>query len=517
MNTATTWTRCLLASLAFVVLGMTAQAADAAKKRPNILFIYTDDQSHRTVSCYPEAYPWVKTPNIDALAQRGVRCTHAYIGTWCMPSRATMLTGHHPYGVESMRLEGPYPGSTYDPAQCPFWPKVFRQNGYVTAHIGKWHTGTDTGQGRDWDYQIVWNRPKYTDNATNYYYNQMITFNGGETKLVKDYSTDNYTRWANEFIRGKGRDKDKPWYLWLCYGAVHGPYTPAKRHQDELKDIKVPTPAGIYPPRPGKPDYVQKLDNFTKGEDGQPIRKGSGKNIFGTNTLTDWVRQYHQGVLAIDEGVAELVKTLKETGQYENTLIVYTSDQGYAWGQHGFIHKLAPYDATIRCPLIFHMPGTLPEGAVCEHPVGGVDLIPTFFQFAGIDLPWKMHGHDLTPLLKNPKMDWPHPVLMTLTGGNYGSATHQIPKDGKEFFRGQGIPWWVSLCQGKYKYIRTLMENEIEELYDLQKDPEELNNLALNPKYADKLAEMREAAIAEMRRTDAGWLDNLPPVKMAAK
>ena len=222
-----------------------ASAAGKVKNRPNILFIYTDDQSHRTVSSYPEAYSWAETPNIDQLAEQGVRFASAYVGTWCMPSRATMLTGLQPYGVQSMKMQGPYPGSTYDPEQSPFWPKVFREHGYFTAQIGKWHTGTDTGFGRDWDLQYVWNRPKYTDNARNYYNDQLVTFNGGETKLVKGYSTDNYTRWAEEFIRGGPRDADKPWYLWLCYGASHGPYTPADRHLNDYRDASVSTPADI--------------------------------------------------------------------------------------------------------------------------------------------------------------------------------------------------------------------------------------------------------------------------------
>ncbi len=194
-----------------------AGGALRAADRPNILFIYTDDHSYRTVGCYPEAHPWVHTPNIDRLAKTGVRFAHAYIGTWCMPSRATMLTGLHQYGVESMRMEGPYPGSEYDPAKCRFWPSVFRENGYQTAQIGKWHTGTDTGFGRDWDYQIVWNRPRHTGNAGNYYDDQLIEINGGPAELVKGYTTDNYTDWAVEYIRGdKGRAPGKPWYLWLC-------------------------------------------------------------------------------------------------------------------------------------------------------------------------------------------------------------------------------------------------------------------------------------------------------------
>jgi len=174
---------CALAAVA-------AASAAATPERPNILFIYTDDHSHRTVGAYPEAYPWVRTPAMDRLASQGVRFEYAYIGTWCMPSRATLLTGFHQFGVESMRMEGPYPGSTYDPEVLPFWPKVFRENGYFTAQIGKWHTGTDTGYGRDWDFQIVWNRPKYTTTNQNYYYDQPITYQGGETKVLERYSSD---------------------------------------------------------------------------------------------------------------------------------------------------------------------------------------------------------------------------------------------------------------------------------------------------------------------------------------
>lgn len=493
-------------------------------KRPNILFIYTDDQSHRTVSCYPEAYDFAKTPNIDKLAKRGVRFTHAYVGTWCMPSRAALLTGHHQYGVQSMRMEGEYPGSTYDPKQCPFWPSVFRENGYTTAQIGKWHTGTDTGFGRDWDYQAVWNRPRQIKNAGNYFYDQLIEFNGEKAKLVKGYSTDNYTKWADEFIRGKHRDADKPWYLWLCYGAVHGPFTPADRHTKEYPGAKIPVPKDIYPPRPGKPDYMQKIEYWVKGADGEPEMKGGafgGKTVEGAkgihgNSLHAWVRQYHQGVLAIDEAVGKLIATLKETDQYENTLVVFTSDQGFGWGQHGFCRKIAPYDGTLRSPLIVSMPGTIAENQICKTPVGGVDLVPTFFNFASIDVPWKMHGHDITTLMKNPKSDWAHPVLLTFTQRKYGDDTAKIPPDSAKLDAG-GVPWWVFLVRGRYKYIRTLVDGEIEELYDLKDDPEELTNLAFNRKYAKTLAAFRNDLIAELKRTDAKMVEDLPAVKIGPR
>ena len=131
-----------------------------------------------------------------------------------MPSRATLLTGHHSYEIESMRMEGVYPGSEYDPEKCRFWPSVYREEGYQTAQIGKWHTGTDTGFGRDWDFQMVWNRPRYQENSKAYYYNQLIETNGGDPVMTPGYSTDNYTDWAIDFISGKrGRDPVKPWYL----------------------------------------------------------------------------------------------------------------------------------------------------------------------------------------------------------------------------------------------------------------------------------------------------------------
>ena len=166
--------------------------ASFAAKKPNILFIYTDDQSYRTVSCYPEAHDWVRTPNIDKLAKSGMRFSYAYIGTWCMASRASMLTGRHPHAIETLRMEGKYPGSLYDAEKCPFWPKVFREHGYTTAQIGKWHTGTDTGMKRDWDYQIVWNRPQVPNDKVKtgvfaYYYDQMITYPDGRKEILKEY------------------------------------------------------------------------------------------------------------------------------------------------------------------------------------------------------------------------------------------------------------------------------------------------------------------------------------------
>jgi len=486
-------------------MGLMAAAPAFAQRtpaRPNVLFIYTDDHSYRTVSCYPEAYPWAKTPNIDAIAQRGVRFSAAYIGTWCMPSRASLLTGHYQFAVESMRMEGPYPGCEYDAAKCPFWPREMRKHGYFTAQIGKWHTGTDTGFGRDWDFQLVWNRPKFTESSTHYYYDQPITYHGGKTEILKRYSTDQYTDWAVDFIKGKGRDAAKPWYLWLCYGAVHGPYQPAERHKQELAGIDFDTPQDIFPPRAGKPEWAQKINMWQKDENGKPVAN--------KRSLADWVRQYHQGVFAIDEGVGRLMAALKESGQFENTLVIFTSDQGLAFGQHGFRGiKVAPYDANIRSPLIFAMPGQVAAGQVCDAPVAGVDIVPTILSFTGLKQPWPLHGRDLTPLLKNPIAKWDHPAMVVATGQKFGSDTHKIP-EGEGAFHAQ-VPWYVMIRDRRYKYVRPLVK-DMEELYDLQADPEELTNLAQKPAHRARLERMRAAAIAELKRHRAGFVDNMPAV-----
>ena len=496
------------------------QVGEASQERPNILFIYTDDQSYRTVSCYPGAFDWVRTPNIDRLAQQGVRFEHAYIGAWCMPSRATLLTGHHQHGIESMRMEGQYPGSAYDPAQCPFWPSVFRQHGYTTAHIGKWHTGVDAGFGRDWDHQIVWNRPRHPGNAPNYYDNQLISRDGGPPQMTSGYSTDNYTDWAVDYINGANREGDKPWYLWLCYGAVHGPFTPAERHLQQYAQINVPTPKDIYPPRPGKPEYARNFHFWEPGPGGQPVERKvrelgpvGMKDIPG-RPLRDWVRQYHQGVLAIDEGVGRLMAALKASGQDENTLVVFTSDQGFAWGQHGLKSKVAPYRAAVEAPLIIRPVGRAQTaGRVVAAPVSGVDLVPTFFAQAGIAAPWKMHGHDLTPLLQSQQANWQHASMLVHTGKFYGSATRRIPgKEDPALYHGPGIPWYVMLAKGRYKYVRNLVPGEVEELYDFQADPDELENLALDAAHRETLLQLRRAALAELRRTDAPMLKNLPPM-----
>ncbi len=484
------------------LLALLVRVAESAKpQRPNILFVYTDDQSWRTLSCYRDegARPWVKTPNIDRLAVEGVRFTHAYGAAWCTPSRACVLTGLLPHGIRGANITAIIDGS-YNPEVCRFWPAELRKAGYHTAMIGKWHFGHDAGHGRDWDHSVVWDQ---ADIRGDWYNNQLLSIDGGPKKVVPGYSTDVYTQFSEDYVR---RAHEKPWLLWLCYNAPHLPNTVHPRHKMQYANAEVPVPDDVFGPRPGKPRYMQQFGQWRKPLNGDVPVTGAQRS------LPTMVRGYNRLVSAVDEGVGKLVTALKETGQLDNTLIVFTSDQGFAWGEHGFAWKVGPYDACLRMPLIFRLPGHVAQGKVCRQPATVVDLAPTFFHLARVPLPWTMHGHDLMPLLKDPEGPWDEPVIMEHFQWQFGEQTDAALTGNRHV---GGVPWWIFLRQGKYKYIRTLVPDEVEELYDLEEDPEELTNLAIDATHRELLEDFRGRLLAELRRTGAGLVENLPVPRAA--
>ena len=217
-------------------------------------------------------------------------------------------------------------------------------------------------------------------------------------------------------------------------------------------------------------------------------------------------------MLSLDEGVRDLVDTLKKSRQLDNTLIVFTSDQGIAMGHHGMEIKVAPYDDNIRVPLIVRLPNEASAGTTIDGPVNTIDLIPTFFDYAGIDLPWEMHGSNLRPVFENPSQEWDRGILQENFSRSFGSQTDVglTIVDPDKGLPNQNVNWWLFYRYGEYKYVTTLVPNEIEELYNIEQDPRELDNLALNPECFGQLEELRAMMIRELRRTEAGLAENLP-------
>jgi arylsulfatase A-like enzyme len=262
------------------------------------------------------------------------------------------------------------------------------------------------------------------------------------------------------------------------------------------KDAAVEVPSDIFPPRKDKPAYLDTMQAWVRGEGGHPVT-GKGGEKFGESKkgkrYDEWVRQMNECVPAIDEGVGQLIAALKETDQYDNTLIIYTADQGFSMGHHGFRTKLAPYDANYRSPLIISMPKRFPSGQVCPTPVNATDLMATLINLMGVKAPLTVHGRDITPLLEKPSMRWPHACLYEHMGNQYGSAAVQTVRTRRKQENDQGVPLYTAVVQNGWKLIHYLDGESGEELYNLQKDPEELHNLIKDSEYLAQAQKLHQA------------------------
>lgn len=483
-------------------------------QRPNILFIFTDDQTHKSISAYEGAWPWSETPNLDRLAKQGVRFTHAYSGPWCAPSRAMILTGRQLHAIEAPEV------MRFDiKGVAPTWLQALKDGGYGTCFVGKWDL--PPGPVGPWDRCVAWNRwgAANPPGGMGYYINQSLTIDGQAARIVEGYSTDVYTDYAAEYI---SRKHEQPWFMWLCYGAPHVPSTPPERYKALYKDAKpeLTDQADMFGPRTDVPRHMRDYTCVFKTDGG--LERSPGVQ------LTDLMKDTAAAIRAIDDGVGKLVETLRKTGQLENTVIVFTSDDGMPYGEQGFTNKIGPYDACQRVPMIVGGPAdVLARGSVCRTPVGALDVVPTIFSLAGIEPPYALHGNDMSPLLRDPAAEHPHPVMLELFDYCAGVRTHcgVTPAQRAVTVGLQGpfaptdpsyIPWWLLLREGRYKYIRTLVPKEIEELYDIEDDPGERRNLAVKPEFLDVLRTYRKKLDAELRRTDGATLaDNLPAPREA--
>jgi arylsulfatase A-like enzyme len=472
-----------------------------AAEKPNILFLFTDDQTCKSVSCYEGAWPWAQTPHLDRLASEGVRFQNAYSGPWCSPSRAMMMSGRQLHALER-------PGTLRKAdGIAPVWQPALKQSGYRCGFIGKWDL--PPGLVGDWDHSVVWHASgeggvKF--DPMHYYTGMSVEIDGGAAQVLAGYSTDAFTQHAVRFME---KEHSQPWFLWLCLGGPHVPSVPPQRHAELYAGAK-PTltdERDMFGPRDHVPRYQTNRSEVTRT--GDRIEREFPKGM----AMTDLMRCYAATVRGIDDAVGALVESLRRSGQLDRTLIVFTSDDGMPFGEHGFVNKTGPYDACQRVPLIARGPGVT-GGKVCTHPVAALDLIPTLLAAADVPAPYPLHGHDLTPLLRDPTAAWPHAVLLESFGFEAGSATHggvtnyelKTNRPSPE-----GIPWWILLREGRFKYIRTLVADEIDELYDLEADPGERRNLAVEPAHRATLLRLRQRLETELQRSEGSTLASKLP------
>lgn len=414
-----------------------------AVERPNFVFIYTDDQRWDALGCVQNEqgergrFPWLESPNLDRLASEGVRFRNAFVVlSLCAPSRASFLTGQ--YGHRNGIIDN----HTHFPEQSVTHASLLRAAGYTTGYVGKWHMGTQSGQRPGFDYSA-----SFTGQGV--YFDCPFELNGIKTATtgwVDDVSTD----YAIGFIK---ENQKKPFSLVLGYKTCHGPFTPPERHGStygEAEARKVPnlaTPA----------IYRGEVDGYTGSK---PVNVESGKETVKTNL------GMFRGLRAIDENVGRLLKTLDELGLTENTVVVYTSDNGFYLGEHGLGDKRSAYEESMRIPMLVRYPKKLAAGSVRDEMVLNIDVAPTILEFAGVSVPEEMQGKSWVSLLSSPQTpaDWRTSFFYSYF-----------------FERPFKVPSVTAVRTTKGKLIQYPYHPEWTELYDLENDPYETKNLIDDP------------------------------------
>ena len=425
----------------------------AASKKRNLIFIFIDDMRFDSMSCMD--HPFLKTPNLDRLAGGGMLFNHGFVTTsLCSPSRATILTGQyaHQHGVLD--------NSTLLPQGTRTFPIELQKNGYETAFIGKWHMGGSTDEPRPgFDHWVSFR-------GQGVYWNPSFNING-ERVQREGYMTDLLTDYAEEFVKQK---HDKPFMLYLSHKAVHGDFFPAERHKDAYSDIEIPHPDSMADTEENyadKPLWVKRQRHSWHGVD----------YMYHDFTYYDrFIRDYNRTMLAVDDSIGRLLDTLKKEGLLEETLILFMGDNGFLHGEHGLIDKRCMYEESIRVPLIAHCPELIQPGVRTDRIALNIDIAPTLLDAAGLAIPESVQGASLLPVLSGGDADWRSAMLY-------------------EYFWERSFPQTPTVFgvrTERYKYMNYHGIFDLNELYDLEKDPKEMDNLIDDPAYYEVRLDMEK-------------------------
>jgi N-acetylglucosamine-6-sulfatase len=426
-----------------------------APSRPNIIFILVDDLRWDTLGCTGNSV--AKTPNIDRIGNEGVTFKNFFVSIpLCSPSRSSFLTGQyaHRTGVVDNTDH-----STLSHRLVTF-PRLLHDAGYETAYVGKWHMGTDDSPRPGFDRWVGFKgQGAYADPTINV---------DGTASKVTGYMTDILNEHAVKFVKAP---HSKPFLLYLAHKAVHGPFTPAERHKDLYSDAILKTVPSHTDSLETKPALSRKLPETAE----KKSKTSKGKNQKANPESNGPWRNQLRALAAIDEGVGQLLKALEETKQLDNTFIVFTSDNGYFWGEHGLGDKRWAYEESIRAPLLMRYPKLMKSGTSRDQLVLNIDIAPTFLELAEAALLKAVQGRSLLPLLRDERVPWRTSILT-------------------EYFHEKTaprVPTWRAVRTDRWKYIQYADLDDMDELYDLQSDPYELKNLINEGRIQTKLAELK--------------------------
>jgi len=446
-----------------------------ATPRPNIVFVLLDDLRFDGMGFLT---PTVKTPAIDQLAAEGVYFPNAVVtSSLCSPSRATILTGM------TARNHGIVDNNNSTEQGLRFFPEYLQQAGYQTGFFGKWHMGDHhDGPRAGFDRWVSFaGQGSYfpKDNIPPHLLEQGVVnqFNvDGQHVDQRGYITDELTDYAVQWL--EQRDEAQPFFMYLSHKAVHSDAKPAPRHEgmyDQTDFALPPTSVMSDEDRANKPMWVHNQRNSWHGID---FFYASDRK------MTDYLRDYYGALAAVDESLARLVSWLAEHGELDNTVLVFYSDNGFLFGDHGLIDKRNAYEGSVRVPLVIRGPG-IEAGSLNAVVVRNLDLAPTFLDIAGVASPEQFEG----------KSFWPVAI------SEVAPADWTTPDFVYEYFWEWSFPMTpttFAIRRGDYKYIQYHGVWDIEELYDLKADPLERHNLYFDPSMREKLQELRVALYQQL-------------------
>lgn len=503
-----THSKLLIAHTALLSFAGCAQTkkVESENKPLNIVYIMTDDHAQQMISCYDNRF--ATTPNIDRIAQGGVRFTNSFVANSISgPSRACMLTGKHSHKNGKINNE-----DLFDGAQSTM-PKILKAAGYQTAIIGKWHLESKPTGFDHWD--ILHGQGEY-------YQPDFIT--DKDTIRTEGYVTDLITDKSINWL--EGRDKEKPFILFVHHKAPHRNWMAKTSDLDYAEDKDFPLPDNFYDNYKGRDaaasaemkissDHDMDLlyDNkvFTGDENSRLLSwyfpmAGEGaygrmneserkafdehykpiiedfrsRNLKGKE-LAQWkyqryIKDYLKSAKSVDDNIGRLMDYLEEKNMLENTLVVYTSDQGFYMGEHGWFDKRFMYEESFRTPLVMHLPSKFKKRGDIQQLVQNIDYAPTFLDLAGVTIPDDMQGLSMKKLLvDSTEHDWRKSLYYHF---QEFPAEHMVKRH-------------FGIRNDRYKLIRFYNDKKFWEFYDLEKDPSEMANQYNNPEYQEIISSMK--------------------------
>jgi len=483
--------------------GASRNAVRGAEKRPNILFIMSDDHGYQAMSCYGSKVN--QTPNLDRIARDGMRFDRCFVtNSICGPCRAVILTGKYSHLNGFVRN-----GNRFDGSQQTA-PKLLQKAGYQTAVIGKWHLGS-TPTGFDFYHVLRGQGP---------YYNPPMDTSDGPKKHI-GYTTDIITNVALNWLKER-RDKTKPFYLQYQHKAPHRNWQPGPDYLNMYDDVTIPEPPTLFDDYEGRGSAAKQQAmtvakhltpndlKFKVPGNLTPEQRAAWTKAYGPKNaefeklkltgkaLVKWkyqryAKDYLRCVASVDDNVGRVLDYLDESGLAKNTVVFYTSDQGWYLGEHGWYDKRWMYEESFRTPLVVRWPGVIKPGSVNKDLTMNLDFAQTFLDIAGAVIPGDMQGRSLKPVFQGDTPDnWRKSVYY-----------HYY-----EFPGAHSVRQHYGVRNSRYKLINFHNIKEWE-LYDLQKDPLELKSVYDDPAYASVQKEMH----AELQRLRDQYKDDdtIPP------